>query len=165
MTSYLACFDLAACSAAAVYHGNAVWSSAISRHQLSWVLHWRNVAAGQGPVDYVIQRTVSRQPACAVNRERESPWVPHSFTNVPQRHVCVLQILQPERKLTAMRNESSTFNPLLHELFFNFSWNHMLPIGNICNRGLNRKSWSGEPAASHHRADRGTQAIELCLKG
>ena len=28
------------------------------------------------------------------------------------------------------------FNPLLHELFFNFSWNHMLPIGNICNRGL-----------------------------
>ena len=28
------------------------------------------------------------------------------------------------------------YNPLLHELFRNFSWNHMLPIGNICNRGI-----------------------------
>ena len=38
--------------------------------------------------------------------------MPVSFTNVPQRHVCALQILQPKRRLTAMRNESSsTLNP------------------------------------------------------
>ena len=60
------------------YHGDTVWSSAISGCQLSWLLDWRNVAAGQGPVDNVVQHTVPRQPACAVNtRESVSAQLVH----------------------------------------------------------------------------------------